>query len=242
MSVNKFINGELKMVAGLTSGSGSCDCDEKIFTGTAAEYEAQKDIIEDGTIINIIDDLEDGTLIDVEVLNRVSDLEEDVENIKTNNGNIQYLTQEQYNALPDDKLTNGIEYRITDANASESIASNLAYDNTHSGIEAVNVQGAIDKLSDSLGTLFIRKTVSKKITVPASGSNRATTEITTTEPNGYTLISITPISLTQYLDVSIHMTGSTYHIKAINTTSTEVSDATVAAYFTYVKTDCISLE
>ena len=69
---------------------------------------------------------------------------------KLRKGSAVYLTQAEYDALPDSKLTDDVEYRITDANADEPKASNLAYDNTHSGIEAVNVQGAIDEISDSL--------------------------------------------------------------------------------------------
>ena len=46
-------------------------------------------------------------------------------------GNIVYITQAEYDALPDSKLTNGIEYRITDANVGESIASNLLRKEPH---------------------------------------------------------------------------------------------------------------
>lgn len=64
-------------------------------------------------------------------------------------GNIEYLTQAQYDALSDDKLTNGVEYRITDAGTMAG-AENVGYNNSKSGIEAVNVQDAIDKLDESL--------------------------------------------------------------------------------------------
>lgn len=71
-------------------------------------------------------------------------------NVGAGGNNAVYLTQAEYDALPDSKLSNGVEYRITDANVGESIASNLAYDNTYSGIQAVNVQTAIDEVNDSL--------------------------------------------------------------------------------------------
>lgn len=61
--------------------------------------------------------------------------------------NIEYLTQAEYDALPESKLTNGVEYRITDA-GSMGAAENVGYNNIKSGIEAVNVQDAIDKLAE----------------------------------------------------------------------------------------------
>ena len=63
---------------------------------------------------------------------------------------IVYLTQAEYDALPDSKLTDGIEYRITDANTSTTVARNIAYDNSESGLEATSVQGAIDTMNERL--------------------------------------------------------------------------------------------
>ena len=68
--------------------------------------------------------------------------------------NVVYLTQEAYDALPDDKLTDGVEYRITDANTDSTKARNIAYDNSESGIEATSVQGAIDSINGNLGNLL----------------------------------------------------------------------------------------
>ena len=90
MSVNKFINGELKMVAGLTPGG---------------------------------------------------------------DGNIQYITQEEYDALPDDKYENNIEYHITDGGINNATASNVEYDNTTSGLNATTVQSAVDELKEDLNKL-----------------------------------------------------------------------------------------
>ena len=67
--------------------------------------------------------------------------------------NIEYLTQAAYDALPDTKLSNDVEYRITDSGTESVKASNVRYDNTHSMLEAVNVQGAVDELHNSLGGL-----------------------------------------------------------------------------------------
>ena len=71
----------------------------------------------------------------------------------TGGSNVVYLTQEEYDALPDSKLTDNVEYRITDANTNKNAARNLAYDNTDSNLEAINVQAAIDEVNDSLGGL-----------------------------------------------------------------------------------------
>lgn len=70
-----------------------------------------------------------------------------------NGGSVVYLTQAEYDALPDSKLTNNIEYRITDGDMGVATASNLSYDNSFSGLEAVTVQGAVDELSESLTTI-----------------------------------------------------------------------------------------
>ena len=82
-------------------------------------------------------------------------------------GEIIYLTQEAYDALPESKLTDGVEYRITDANTSTTAARNIAYDNSESGIEATSVQGAIDSVSNSLEWKFLGTASStNEITIP----------------------------------------------------------------------------
>ena len=64
-------------------------------------------------------------------------------------GNVVYLTQAEYDELPDTKLTDDVEYRITDAGVRGS-AENVSYDNSVSGLDAKNMQEAVDKLNDSL--------------------------------------------------------------------------------------------
>lgn len=64
--------------------------------------------------------------------------------------NIEYLTQAAYDALPDTKLSNDVEYRITDSGTESVKASNVRYDNTNSMLKAVNVQGAVDELHNCL--------------------------------------------------------------------------------------------
>lgn len=102
------------------------------FTGTKAEVQSAITAgeIKEGDIVNITDDIGD---------------------YPSGASNIVYLTKAEYEALPDSKLTNGVEYRITDANTDSTKARNIAYDNSESGIDAVSVQDAIDKVSDSLG-------------------------------------------------------------------------------------------
>ena len=58
------------------------------------------------------------------------------------------LTQAEYDALPDTKYTDGIEYFITDAEPLD--ASTIAYDNTASKMTATNVQAGIDELNSNL--------------------------------------------------------------------------------------------
>ena len=68
-------------------------------------------------------------------------------------GEIVYLTQAEYNALPESKLTNGVEYRITDSNPPVPTARDMAYDNSESGIEAETVQSAIDEVQNDVSLL-----------------------------------------------------------------------------------------
>ena len=84
--------------------------------------------------------------------------------------NIVYLTQSEYDALPASKLTNNVEYRILDS-GTPTIARNVGYDGSASGIDAVNVQGAIDDLKEDIGTIneslnasFITKDVAQNTT------------------------------------------------------------------------------
>lgn len=59
-----------------------------------------------------------------------------------------FLTQAQYDALPDSKYEDGIVYYITDG--SSDYALNIDYDNDSSGLEATNVQVAVDVLNTLL--------------------------------------------------------------------------------------------
>lgn len=72
------------------------------------------------------------------------------------------LTQSAYDSLPDTKLTDGKIYLITDgisvisngviySGGGSQKASDVSYNNTESGLEATNVQSAIDELNTDLG-------------------------------------------------------------------------------------------
>ena len=65
------------------------------------------------------------------------------------------LTQAEYDALPDTKYTDGIEYFITDAEPLD--ASTIAYDNTASKMTATNVQAGIDELNGKLNKFVTEK-------------------------------------------------------------------------------------
>ena len=64
--------------------------------------------------------------------------------------NTVYLKQVEYDALPDTKLSDDVEYRITDSGTESVKASNVKYDNSFTGLKAVNVQGAVDEVIGSL--------------------------------------------------------------------------------------------
>ena len=78
MSVNQYINGKLNLIAGGFSGSGGggeCDCENKVFTGTAAEVEQAiaDGIIKDDYIVNITDDVTAGAA-DIDVLDSYEEI------------------------------------------------------------------------------------------------------------------------------------------------------------------------
>lgn len=110
-------------------------------------------------------------------------------------GDIMYLTQAEYDALPDTKLSDNVEYRITDASIEAAKASNISYDNSFSGLDANNVQGAVDTLTESLeelqnSSLKVQYSLNNEFNVATSG---AETNITFNEP--YTEIPLVTVSM-----------------------------------------------
>lgn len=75
-----------------------------------------------------------------------------IKNGKTYGDRSVSLTQAEYNALSETEKTNGTVYYIYDVNATPQ-ASDVAYDNTESGLDASNVQGALDELGDGFKQL-----------------------------------------------------------------------------------------
>ena len=129
MSVNRYKDGQLTLIA----GSG----DSNTFTGTKAEVEqaiAAGKIKENWTVY-ITDDLED-------IVNTPGSSNCDCK--------VEYVTQEYYDGLSEEEKMNGTEYRITDNNPATPSAKNMAYDSSVSGIEATNVQDAIDAVSGNV--------------------------------------------------------------------------------------------
>ena len=151
---------------------------------------------------------------------------------------IMYLTQAQYDALPESKLTNGVEYRITDSNPPAPTAKDMAYDNSESGLEAETVQDAIDGVNNNLESLFIiRKTSNLSMTVPASGSARLSTGISVPAPDGYTLVGYSTLSHNSNLILGTQLSSNIFYIVARNNSSSEVKDAKVTLSAMYIKND-----
>ena len=78
----------------------------------------------------------------------VGSLNELNNNLQTDAVGTVFCTMEEYNALPDTKLTNGIKYYITDVDYFD--ASNIDYSNTESKLSASNIQGAIDEINNNV--------------------------------------------------------------------------------------------
>lgn len=99
-------------------------------------------------------------------------VQEAVDKLAEGAGNkVEYLTQEEYDALPEDKLTNNVEYRILDS-GTPTTAHNVGYDGSASGIDAINVQGAIDDLKEDVVML----TESLKVSDITSINNQKNTK------------------------------------------------------------------
>ena len=122
-------------------------------------------------------------------------VQEAVDKLAEGAGNkVEYLTQEEYDALPEDKLTNDVEYRILDS-GTPTTARNVGYDGSASGIDAINVQGAIDDLKEDVGTLteslvFYRKQYTASYKVSANGYTNVSFEL----PEGYRALGLIYIS------------------------------------------------
>lgn len=88
------------------------------------------------TADNIIYDNKDSGLVATNTQTAIDELSEKVKS----GGNVVYLTQAQYEALPDSKLTDDVEYRITDAYTTQKI-------------EAKDITYGKDSVAEALGGL-----------------------------------------------------------------------------------------
>jgi hypothetical protein len=126
-------------------------------------------------------------------------VQEAVDKLAEGAGNkVEYLTQEEYDALSEDKLTNNVEYRILDS-GTPTTARNVGYDGTASGIDAVNVQGAIDKVSESLGEF---KNIISQFYVAKSGEF---TSVNGTKTITVESMNIEEVTVEMIKDSSIYM-------------------------------------
>ena len=152
-----------------------------------------------------------------------------------NGGSVVYLTQAEYDALPDSKLTNNIEYRITDGDMGVATASNLSYDNSFSSLEAVSVQGAIDELS--------KQKKYKDFIIPSTSLNaKETTGIAVDSVNGYEATSVKVITATNsahrvfYLPYLCTANNGNPTVYVMNTYTSALENAiTIRVYYDMVE-------
>lgn len=84
--------------------------------------------------------LEDGTI-----------LQDVIDQLQTGNAGHVDLTQAEYNALSQTEKNNGTVYFVTNSTSAGSInAAAVSYNNTSSGLDATNVQSAINELKTAI--------------------------------------------------------------------------------------------
>lgn len=99
------------------------------------------------------------------------------------------LTQAQYDALPSSKLTDGVDYYITDAQAGAPLATEIAM----SSSDSTSVASKIGEVQDLLGGLLklVQFPNSESISVPANGAvNITANQMNISIPTGYTPVAI----------------------------------------------------
>ena len=153
-----------EQLATLKGEKGDRGEDYYTFTGTIDDYEAHKKEIEDGIIVHITDDLEDGTPIELEVLNRVSDIEDAVSEF-------------------DEKKVNKTDILTT----MEEVIVNT---NTNALASATVVKAINEGITTNLANLFkvVVGTNSEAVTVDVGARQQVSISISI--PTGYTLIGI----------------------------------------------------
>ena len=134
MSVNVKQNGELVKIANNIS-MVQANWNDRENTSKTSCIRNQPATLK--TLQEINDNTDENALVSA---NAVKELADSIDGTS----NIVYLTKAQYEALPETKLTDGVEYRITDANTTAKIAAtDVTYGDT-------TVQAAISEVSESL--------------------------------------------------------------------------------------------
>ena len=184
IAAGEIKEGDIVNITDDTSGSGgggTVGASDIIYL-TQAEYD---ELLENNAVLNDVEyritDVGvagsannltyDNTNSKLKAINVQTAVDELNEKIGSGGSNIVYLTQEQYDNLPVEKLSNNIEYRITDASEHINAARDWAYDNTTSGLEALNVQDAIDEVNTNL------KPQSVDISIVGTGATVETTRL-----------------------------------------------------------------
>ena len=158
-------------------------------------------------------------------------------------GNIIYLTQEEYDALPETKESDNIEYRITNANSHINASKDWFYDNTESGLESDNVQDAIDEvngnvstLSESLENMFVF--IQDKVSPITKGQERV--EITIPTIEGYTPVALTNIRFSAGASVDSWSIAHSLNKFIVYVSGVQV-DQNIVVGALYVKESCLSI-
>ena len=142
---------------------------------------------------------------------------------------IMYLTQAEYDTLPESKLTDGVEYRITDAGTMAG-AENIGYDNSKSGLEVVNVQDAIDKITSGMSDKMVFVDVDNVIESQSFGGN--TTAVTT--GTCYTYTATQDCFLSALIVVNTNYTATPQTAKINDKILFSTGGATLSSSNTYV--------
>lgn len=121
------------------------------------------------------------------------------------------LTQADYDALPDTKYTDGINYYITDAGADSITASNVGFNDSVTQLGVTTTQKAIEKVNEKVGTVSDSLTIGgfiKCLRIPihltSNGTNLNKTSFFLTEiKNDVTaILSYTIENVSTYGDVT----------------------------------------
>ena len=131
------------------------------------------------------------------------------------------LTKAEYDALPSSKLTDDVNYWITDgANNplnNNMYATGVVYDNADSGLTATNAQDAIDELSAGL---ILQFTSTGWTSETVNGTTYYTKSVSVSNVSGHPVIGIVPITGTLPTTAEQSAFDSVSYFTADNTANT----------------------